>query len=107
MKTTKEYFIMSNYYMSSQQRKALNESMNRQIAQSYERLMDLCNERFDENHEDPKLAALNKRLNDAAIEVEDLILSIWDTEEDTEQDQLSKEEIALIKEEIANEFDEE
>ena len=106
MKTTKEYF-MSNYYMSAQQRKALNESMNRQIAQSYERLMDLCNERFDENHEDPKLAALNKRLNDAAIEVEDLILSIWDTEEDTEQDQLSKEEIALIKEEIANEFDEE
>ena len=98
---------MSNYYMSSQQRKALNESMNRQIAQSYERLMDLCNERFDENHEDPKLAALNKRLNDAAVEVEDLILSIWDTEEDTEQDQLSKEEIALIKEEIANEFDEE
>ena len=106
MKTTKEYF-MSNYYMSAQQRKALNESMNRQIAQSYERLMDLCNERFDENHPDPKLAALNKRLNDAAIEVEDLILSIWDTEEDTEQDQLSKEEIALIKEEIANEFDEE
>ena len=72
---------MSNYYMSAQQRKALNESMNRQIAQSYERLMDLCNERFDENHPDPKLASLNKRLNAAAIEVEDLILSIWDTEE--------------------------
>ena len=107
MKTTKEYFIMSNYYMSAQQRKALNESMNRQIAQSYERLMDLCNERFDENHPDPKLAALNKRLNQAAIEVEDLILSIWDTEEDEEQEKLSKEEIALIKEEIANEFDEE
>lgn len=98
---------MSNYYMSAQQRKALNESMNRQIAQSYERLMDLCNERFDENHEDPKLAALNKRLNDAAIEVEDLILSIWDCSEEDEKDQLSKEEIALIKEEIANEFDEE
>ena len=98
---------MSNYYMSAQQRKALNESMNRQIAQSYERLMDLCNERFDENHEDPKLAALNKRLNEAAIEVEDLILSIWDTEEEEEQEKLSKEEIALIKEEIANEFDEE
>ena len=98
---------MSNYYMSAQQRKALNESMNRQIAQSYERLMDLCNERFDENHPDPKLASLNKRLNKAAIEVEDLILSIWDTEEDEEQEKLSKEEIALIKEEIANEFDEE
>ena len=98
---------MSNYYMSAQQRKALNESMNRQIAQSYERLMDLCNERFDENHPDPKLAALNKRLNEAAIEVEDLILSIWDTEEDEDQEKLSKEEIALIKEEIANEFDEE
>ena len=98
---------MSNYYMSAQQRKALNESMNRQIAQSYERLMDLCNERFDENHPDPKLASLNKRLNKAAIEVEDLILSIWDTEEDEEQEKLSKEQIALIKEEIANEFDEE
>ena len=98
---------MSNYYMSAQQRKALNESMNRQIAQSYERLMDLCNERFDENHEDPKLAALNKRLNAAAIEVADLILSIWDCSEEEEQDKLSKEEIALIKEEIANEFDEE
>jgi cytochrome P450 len=107
MKTTKEYFIMSNYYMSSQQRKALNQAMNRQVAQSYERLLDLCNERFDENHEDPKLAALNKRLNDAAVEVEDLILSIWDCSDDDEQDQLSKEEIALIKEEIANEFDEE
>ncbi len=98
---------MSNYYMSAQQRKALNEAMNRQIAQSYERLMDLCNERFDENHEDPKLAALNKRLNEAAIEVEDLILSIWDCSDDEENDQLSKEEIELIKEEIANEFDEE
>ena len=98
---------MSNYYMSAQQRKALNESMNRQIAQSYERLMDLCNERFDENHEDPKLAALNKRLNAAAIEVEDLILSIWDCSEEDEQDKLSKEEIALIKEEIADEFGDE
>ncbi len=98
---------MSNYYMSAQQRKALNESMNRQIAQSYERLMDLCNAGFDENHPDPKLAALNKRLNQAAIEVEDLILSIWDCSEEEEQDKLSKEEIALIKEEIANEFDEE
>ena len=98
---------MSNYYMSAQQRKALNQAMNRQVAQSYERLLDLCNERFDENHEDPKLAALNKRLNDAAVEVEDLILSIWDCSDDDEQDQLSKEEIALIKEEIANEFDEE
>ena len=107
MKTTKEYFIMSNYYMSAQQRKALNESMNRQIAQSYERLMDLCNERFDENHEDPKLAALNKRLNAAAIEVEDLILSIWDCSEEEEQDKLSKEEIDLIKSEIADEFGEE
>ena len=98
---------MSNYYMSAQQRKALNESMNRQIAQSYERLMDLCNERFDENHEDPKLAALNKRLNEAAIEVEDLILSIWDCSEEEEQDKLSKEEIDLIKSEIADEFGEE
>ena len=98
---------MSNYYMSVQQRKALNESMNRQIAQSYERLLDLCNERFDENHADPKLADLNRRLNEGATQIEDLILSIWDTEEDTEQEQLTKEEIALIKEEIANEFDEE
>lgn len=98
---------MSNYYMSVQQRKALNESMNRQIAQSYERLLDLCNERFDENHEDPKLADLNRRLNEGATQIEDLILSIWDTEKDTEQDQLSKEEIALIKEEIANEFGDE
>jgi len=98
---------MSQYHMSSQQRKALNEAMNRQIAQSYERLMDLCNERFDENHEDPKLAALNKRLNDAAVEVEDLILSIWDCSEEDEQDQLSKEEIDAIKSEIADEFGEE
>lgn len=98
---------MSQYHMSSQQRKALNDAMNRQIAQSYERLMDLCNERFDENHEDPKLAALNKRLNDAAVEVEDLILSIWDCSEEDEQDQLSKEEIDLIKSEIADEFGEE
>ena len=84
---------MSNYYMSAQQRKALNESMNRQIAQSYERLMDLCNERFDENHEDPKLADLNRRLNEGATQIEDLILSIWDDEMDQEDDQLSKEEI--------------
>ena len=98
---------MSNYYMSAQQRKALNESMNRQIAQSYERLMDLCNERFDENHPDPKLADLNRRLNEGATQIEDLILSIWDDEMDQEDDQLSKEEIALIKEEIANEFGEE
>ena len=98
---------MSQYHMSTQQRKALNESINRQIAQSYERLMDLCNERFDENHEDPKLADLNRRLNEGAIAIEDLILSIWDTEEDQEQDKLSKEEIALIKEEIADEFGEE
>ena len=98
---------MSNYYMSAQQRKALNESMNRQIAQSYERLMDLCNERFDENHEDPKLADLNRRLNEGATQIEDLILSIWDDEMDQEDDQLSKEEIALIKEEIADEFGEE
>ena len=98
---------MSQYHMSSQQRKALNEAMNRQIAQSYERLMDLCNERFDENHEDPKLAALNKRLNDAAVEVEDLILSIWDCSEEDEQDKLSKEEIDAIKSEIADEFGEE
>jgi len=104
MKTTKEYF-MSQYHMSTQQRKALNEAMNRQIAQSYERLLDLCDERFDENHEDPKLADLNRRLNEGATQIEDLILSIWDTEKDTEQDQLSKEEIALIKEEIANELD--
>ena len=98
---------MSNYYMSAQQRKALNESMNRQIAQSYETLMDLCNERFDENHEDPKLADLNRRLNEGAIAIEDLILSIWDTEEQEEAEQISKEEIALIKEEIANELDQE
>ena len=98
---------MSNYYMSAQQRKALNESMNRQIAQSYERLLDLCNERFDENHADPKLADLNRRLNEGATQIEDLILSIWDTDEDEEQEKLSKEEIALIKEEVANEFDEE
>ena len=98
---------MSNYYMSAQQRKALNESMSRQIAQSYERLMDLCNERFDENHEDPKLADLNRRLNEGAVAIEDLILSIWDTEEDQEQEKLSKEEIALIKEEIAHEFGDE
>lgn len=98
---------MSNYYMSAQQRKALNKAMNQQIAQSYERLMDLCNERFDENHPDPKLAALNKRLNDAAVEVEDLILSIWDCSEEEEQDQLSKEEIEAIKSEIADEFGEE
>lgn len=98
---------MSQYHMTTQQRKALNKAMNQQIAQSYERLMDLCNERFDENHEDPKLAALNKRLNDAAVKVEDLILSIWDCSEEDEQDQLSKEEIALIKEEIADEFGEE
>ena len=98
---------MSNYYMSAQQRKALNESMNRQIAQSYERLMDLCNERFDENHADPKLADLNRRLNEGATQIEDLILSIWDDEMDQEDDKLSKEEIALIKEEIANEFDQE
>ena len=107
MKTTKEYFIMSQYHMSSQQRKALNEAMNQRIRKSYERLMDLCNERFDENHEDPKLAALNKRLNDAAVEVEDLILSIWDCSEEDEQDQLSKEEIDAIKSEIADEFGEE
>jgi len=98
---------MSQYHMSAQQRKALNKAMNQQIAQSYERLMDLCNERFDENHEDPKLAALNKRLNDAAVEVEDLILSIWDCSEEDEQDQLSKEEIDAIKSEIADEFGEE
>ena len=98
---------MSQYHMTSQQRKALNNSINKQIAQSYERLMDLCNERFDENHEDPKLADLNRRLNEGAIAIEDLILSIWDTEEDQEQDKLSKEEIALIKEEIANELDKE
>ena len=98
---------MSNYYMSAQQRKALNESMNRQIAQSYERLLDLCNERFDENHEDPKLADLNRRLNEGAVAIEDLILSIWDTEEDEQAEQISKEEIALIKSEIAEEFGEE
>lgn len=98
---------MSQYHMTTQQRKALNESINRQIAQSYERLMDLCNERFDENHEDPKLADLNRRLNEGAVAIEDLILSIWDDEIDQEDDQLSKEEIALIKEEIAEEFGEE
>ena len=98
---------MSQYHMTTQQRKALNDAMNRQIAQSYERLLDLCNERFDENHSDPKLADLNRRLNEGATQIEDLILSIWDTEEDQEQDKLSKEEIALIKEEIADEFGEE
>ena len=98
---------MSQYHMTTQRRKELNQAMNKAMAESYERLMDLCNERFDENHEDPKLAALNKRLNEAAIQVEDLILSIWDIEKDEEQDQLSKEEIALIKEEIADEFGEE
>ena len=94
-------------FLNYKERKALNESINRQIAQSYERLMDLCNERFDENHEDPKLADLNRRLNEGAVAIEDLILSIWDTEEDEQAEQISKEEIALIKEEIANEFGEE
>ena len=98
---------MSQDHMTTQQRKALNESINRQIAQSYERLMDLCNERFDENHEDPKLADLNRRLNEGAVAIEDLILSIWDTEEQEEAEQISKEEIALIKSEIADEFGEE
>jgi hypothetical protein len=93
--------------MSTQQRKALNDAMNRQIAQSYERLMDLCNERFDENHEDPKLADLNRRLNEGAIQIEDLILSIWDDEMDQEESEMDKEEIALIKAEIAEELDSE
>ena len=98
---------MSQYHMSTQQRKALNEAMNRQIAQSYERLMDLCNERFDENHEDPKLADLNRRLNEGATQIEDLILSIWDNEMDQEESEMDKEEIALIKAEIAEELDNE
>jgi len=93
--------------MSTQQRKALNDAMNRQIAQSYERLMDLCNERFDENHEDPKLADLNRRLNEGAIQIEDLILSIWDDEMDQEESEMDQEEIALIKAEIAEELDNE
>jgi len=93
--------------MSTQQRKALNEAMNRQIAQSYERLLDLCNERFDENHEDPKLADLNRRLNEGATQIEDLILSIWDNEMDQEEEKMDKEEIALIKAEIAEELDSE
>ena len=91
---------MSQYHMTTQQRKALNDAMNRQIAQSYERLLDLCNERFDENHSDPKLADLNRRLNEGATQIEDLILSIWDNEMD-------QEEIALIKAEIAEELDNE
>jgi len=98
---------MSQYHMSTQQRKALNDAMNRQIAQSYERLMDLCNERFDENHEDPKLADLNRRLNEGATQIEDLILSIWDDEMDQEEEKMDKEEIALIKAEIAEELDSE
>jgi hypothetical protein len=98
---------MSQYHMSTQQRKALNDAMNRQIAQSYERLMDLCNERFDENHEDPKLADLNRRLNEGATQIEDLILSIWDNEMDQEESEMDKEEIALIKAEIAEELDNE
>jgi len=98
---------MSQYHMSTQQRKALNEAMNRQIAQSYERLLDLCNERFDENHSDPKLADLNRRLNEGATQIEDLILSIWDDEMDQEESEMDKEEIALIKAEIAEELDNE
>ena len=106
MKQTKEK-IMSQYHMTSQQRKALNDAMNRQIAQSYERLLDLCNERFDENHSDPKLADLNRRLNEGATQIEDLILSIWDDEMDQEESEMDKEEIALIKAEIAEELDNE
>jgi len=98
---------MSQYHMTVQQRKALNDAMNRQIAQSYERLMDLCNERFDENHSDPKLADLNRRLNEGATQIEDLILSIWDDEMDQEESEMDKEEIALIKAEIAEELDNE
>ena len=98
---------MSQYHMTVQQRKALNDAMNRQIAQSYERLMDLCNERFDENHEDPKLADLNRRLNEGATQIEDLILSIWDDEMDQEESEMDQEEIALIKAEIAEELDNE
>ncbi len=98
---------MSQYHMTIQQRKDLNNAMNRQIAQSYERLLDLCNERFDENHSDPKLADLNRRLNEGATQIEDLILSIWDQEMDQEEQEMDQEEIALIKEEIANELDNE
>ena len=98
---------MSQYHMTVQQRKALNDAMNRQIAQSYERLLDLCNERFDENHEDPKLADLNRRLNEGATQIEDLILSIWDDEMDQEESEMDQEEIALIKAEIAEELDNE
>ena len=39
------------------------------------------------------------------LQVEDL--SIWDCSEEDEQDKLSKEEIDLIKSEIADEFGEE
>jgi len=98
---------MSQYHMSTQQRKALNDAMNRHIAESYERLLDLCNERFDENHSDPKLADLNRRLNEGATQIEDLILSIWDDEMDQEEEKMDKEEIALIKAEIAEELDNE
>ena len=49
---------MSQYHMSVNQRKAHAQAMNRALAESYERLMDLCNERFDEDHSDPKLADL-------------------------------------------------
>ena len=98
---------MSQYHMTIQQRKDLNNAMNRQIAQSYERLMDLCNERFDENHEDPKLADLNRRLNEGATQIEDLILSIWDQEMDQEEQEMDQEQIALMKAEIANELDSE
>ena len=98
---------MSQYHMTTQQRKALNDAMNRQIAQSYERPLDLCNERFDENHSDPKLADLNRRLNEGATQIEDLILSIWDDEMDQEESEMDQEEIALIKAEIAEELDNE
>ncbi len=106
MKTTKEDF-MSQYQMSVNQRKAHAQAMNRALAESYERLMDLCNERFDEDHSDPKLADLNRRLNEGATQIEDLILSIWDQEMDQEEQEMDQEQIALMKAEIANELDSE
>jgi len=98
---------MSQYHMSVNQRKAHAQAMNRAVAESYERLMDLCNERFDENHEDPKIAILNTRLNEGANQIEDLILSIWDQEMDQEEQEMDQEEIALMKAEIAQELDSE
>ena len=63
--------------------------------------------KVDENHADPKLADLNRRLNEGATQIEDLILSIWDQEMDQEEQEMGQEEIALMKAEIADELDSE